>query len=134
MLVVIFVAVGWFLRYKNIVSHPVLVRHFKIIKINDIFGCGYFQRKDNTCYAIIKKGIYQQGVDELIDAINICPINTDAYVLLAKAYLLAGHELRAYYVLDRAGDSFADFNQIIGSIDDTDLNLSPWMNPKIIFF
>jgi len=131
LLVISLVAVGWYLVHRESDSHPFLARHFKIININEMYEDESIS-KGKTIHAmqLLRKGIYQQGVDELIDAINICPVNTDAYVLLVKAYLLTGQELKALYVIDRAGDSFADLNQIIGDLDDADFNSSPWVEPK----
>ena len=82
---------------------------------------------DKTLKAVelFKDNWFQQAVDELNDAINICPVNTTAYRLLTLAYLKSGREQEMYDVINKSGDSFADFNKIIELIDDADLDKIP---------
>ncbi len=87
---------------------------------------------DKTLKAVelFKDDWFQPAVDELNDAINICPVNTTAYRLLTLAYLKSGREQEMYDVINKSGDSFADFNKIIEVIDDADLDKIPLEGPQ----
>jgi peptidoglycan/xylan/chitin deacetylase (PgdA/CDA1 family) len=58
-------------------------------------------------------------------AINYCPMNDTAYMLLTVIYLMTGQEQKIYDVLTLAGRSYPDFDNIVGNIDDQNLGHIP---------
>ena len=131
LLVISVVAIGSFWGHKDSGNRHFISRSHKLINVDQFYDVvGMSKNKTNHAIKLLKQGDFQQAKNELIDAINICPINTDAYQLLAQIYLLAGKELRTYYVFDRAGDSYADLNKVIKSVDDADLDKIPLDEPQ----
>ena len=131
LLVISIVTVIWFVGHEKGNDEPVLSRPANLIKA-DQYDYDVKVSKEETVHAIelFKEKKYQQAIDELIKAINICPINTSAYRLLTHAYLVSGQEMKMYQVLNLAGGSFADFDKIVSVIDDEDLNNIPLDEPQ----
>lgn len=130
-LVLGFVAFGCFLRPKANKNQHIILQHSTTVRVDqfdEVKNVSY--NKTMNAVQLFRAKEFQQGIDELIDAINIFPLNTDAYKLLVHAYLASGQEKEMYYALDRAGDSYANFDDIVSVIDDADLDNIPLDEPK----
>ena len=126
LLVISVVAIGSFWGHKDSGNRHFISRSHKLINVDQFYDVvGMSRNKTNHAIKLLKQGDFQQAKNELIDAINICPINAVAYQLLAHIYLVSGQEQQMYDVLDRSGDVYVVFDKIIEAIDDADLDKIP---------
>ncbi len=111
-------------------KHPVLLKNSSRISIDQFpHALEDSKRKTDEAIQLLNEGRVPEAIDLLIEAINLCPINSIAYYCLAKTYLSTGAEMEMFNVLDRAGDSYANFNEIIQGVDDASLDLFPIKEP-----
>jgi peptidoglycan/xylan/chitin deacetylase (PgdA/CDA1 family) len=125
------VVIGWLWGHKVRDEHHAVLRSSDSIKVDQydqVVEISY--NKTLRAIALFKANEFQQAVDELIEAVNICPLNTLAYQLLTHAYLTAGREMEMYDVIDRSGDSYADLNKVMATVDDAYLDKIPLEEPQ----
>lgn len=73
----------------------------------------------------VKKKNLDEAIKDCKLAIDICPMNDKAYILLTIIYLMTGQEKNMYDVLTTAGRSYPEFDNIVDIIDDNDLTKIP---------
>jgi len=131
LLAIILVALGWFLGHREESYNPYLVlkdyqssRHGFIVKSSEVS----VKMADRAIEALKKKNI-KEAIEDCKTSIDIFPIDAKPYILLTKLYLMTGQEQKMYDTLTLAGRSYPNFNHIVDTIDDADLDSLPLDEP-----
>ncbi len=126
-----FLALGWFLGNREAAYNPYQElrpyessRHGFLVKSAEVSI-----KMVNRAVDALKKGKINEAVADCNIAIDIFPIDAKPYILLTKLYLMTGQEQKVYDTLTLAGRSYPDFNNIVGIIDDDNLDKIPLEEP-----
>ncbi len=132
LLAVFFVAIGWFLGYQGDNYNPYQVlkgyessRHEFVVKSAEVSV-----KMAERAIAALKKKNINEAIEDCKTAIDIFPIDAKPYILLTKLYLMTGQEQKMFETLTLAGRSYPNFNNIVGVIDDMDLDRLPLDGPQ----
>ncbi|MDE1920770.1 MAG: polysaccharide deacetylase family protein [Candidatus Omnitrophica bacterium] len=100
-------------------------RHEFVLKSAEISS----QMAYRAIEALKRKNI-EEAIKDCNISIDLFPLDAKPYILLAKLYLMTGREMELYETLTLAGRSYPNFNNIVGIIDDEDLDNIPLEEPK----
>lgn len=121
------VALGWYLGHRDDDFKPYQVlkgyegsRHSYIVKSSEVSI-----KMANRAIEALKHKKIQEAIDDCNVAIDIFPIDAKPYILLTKLYLMTRQEQKMFDTLTLAGRSYPDFDNIVGVIDDQDLDRIP---------
>ena len=84
----------------------------------------------NRAIEALKEKNIKEAIEDCKTAIDIFPVDTKPYALLTKLYLMMGQEQKMFDVLGLAGRSYPNFNFIVDTIDDEDLDRMPLEEPN----
>ena len=137
LLAVIFISIGWFLGHRADNYNPYQAlkgyessRHGFVVKSSEVS----VKMAERAVEALKRKNI-KEAIEDCKTAIDIFPIDAKPYILLTKLYLMTGQEEKMFDTLTLAGRSYPNFNNIVGIIDDENLDKLPLDEPQdSIFF
>lgn len=131
LLAVIFIIIGWFIGHQVDNYNPYQVlkgyessRHGFMVKSAELS----VKMTDRALKALKNKKI-DEAVEDAKIAIDLFPVDAKPYILLAKLYLMTGQEQKMFDILTLAGRSYPNFNNIVGIIDDDNLDRIPLEEP-----
>ncbi len=124
---VILIAIGFFIGHQENTYNPYQdlkgyesSRHAFMVKSAEVS----VKMADRAVQALKKKNI-KEAIEDCRIAIDIFPIDAKPYILLTKLYLMTGQEQKMYETLTLAGRSYPNFDNIVGIIDDENLDKIP---------
>ena len=131
LLAAVFIAIGWFWGHQEDNFNPYQAlkgyessRHGFIVKSAELS----VKMADRAIVALKKRNI-KEAIKDCKIAIDIFPIDAKPYILLTKLYLMTSQEQMMYDTLTLAGQSYPNFDNIVGIIDDENLDKIPLDEP-----
>jgi len=127
LLAVILLAIGWFCGHRECNYDPYqelksckYSRHQYLIKSAEVSV-----KVAKLAIEALKKKDIKGAIEDCKTSIDIFPIDAKPYILLTKIYLMMGQEQKMFDTLTLAGRSYPNFNNIVSTIDDADLDQIP---------
>ena len=128
----ILVGIGWFLGHQTKDYDPYAElygykssKHEYLVKSAEVSV-----KMANRAIEALKHKDINGAINDCKMAIDIFPIDAKPYILLTKLYLMTGQEEKMYETLTLAGRSYPNFDNIVGAIDDENLDKMPLEEPQ----
>jgi peptidoglycan/xylan/chitin deacetylase (PgdA/CDA1 family) len=126
------VALGWFLGRQNNDSNP-----YQVLKGYESSRHGFMVKSAQLSVKTAQMALRElknkninKAIEDCYLSIDLFPIDAKPYILLTKIYLMTRQEQKMYDTLSLAGRSYPNFNNIVGIIDDEDLDKLPLEEPQ----
>jgi len=124
LLAIILITIGFFLGHQEDNYNPYQAlkgyessRHQFMVKSSEVSV-----RMAQRAIEALKKRNIKEAIEDCRIAIDIFPIDAKPYILLTKLYLMTGQERKMFDTLTLAGRSYPNFDNIVGIIDDENLD------------